>query len=112
MSGLIFRARAKSYKNLTLPRFAQDGRRDAFRLCQLTAVEYVAHLVGHMAGDADIGVGEGEDGAELPLVRACSRLHLDQIRSHGLGSQGLAAFCIERSNRKLASRKRAPLVPV
>src|SRR5512135_526832 len=26
-----------------------------------------------------------EDGAELPLVRrACSRLHLDQIRPHGL----------------------------
>jgi DNA-binding NtrC family response regulator len=32
-----------------LPSFAQDGRRDAFRLCQLTAVDrsYVAHLVGH-----------------------------------------------------------------
>jgi hypothetical protein len=27
-----------------------------------------------------------EDGAELRLVRrACSRLHLDQIRPHGLG---------------------------
>ena len=31
-----------------LPSFAQDGRRDAFRLCHLTAVDrsYVAHLVG------------------------------------------------------------------
>ena len=32
-----------------------------------------------------------EDGAELRLVRrACSRLHLDQIRPHGLASQGIS----------------------
>src|SRR4249919_3263515 len=31
-----------------------------------------------------------EDGAELRLVRrACSRLHLDQIRPHGLGGSRL-----------------------
>jgi hypothetical protein len=34
-----------------------------------------------------------EDGAELRLVRrACSRLHLDQIRPHGLGAYDTGCF--------------------
>ena len=34
-----------------------------------------------------------EDGAELRLVRrACSRLHLDQIRPHGLEAPGLHRY--------------------
>src|SRR5580692_7158834 len=44
-----------------------------------------------------------EDGAELRLVRrACSRLHLDQIRPHGLGF----TFICGRSRRGFFALKR------
>ena len=43
-------------------------------------------------------VVDPEDGAELRLVRrACSRLHLDQIRPHGPGIQNISAADIEKT---------------